>query len=88
MSKSIKKHPDKSPQRRREEKQISFLASITTDQAQLDKLLEGSTPEMRKAMMDRLTPHLPFVPREEVTQDCPHCGLRRGSIIAHECLVN
>jgi hypothetical protein len=88
MSKSIKKPGNLSAKRRSEEKQISFLASITTDQAALDKLLEGSTPEMRKAMIDRLTPHLPFVPREEVTQDCPHCGLRRGSVINHECLVN
>ncbi len=76
------------PEERRTDKQIDFMASLIKDQAELDKLLADAPPVTREKMLERLRPHLSFVPDAEVTRDCPHCGLRRGSVIAHECAVN
>ncbi len=75
------------PEERRDERQIKVMAMQIRDQAMLDKLLDGTAPVMREAMLKRLLPYLPFFPKEEVTADCPECGMRRGSVIAHECLV-
>lgn len=75
------------PEERRTDRQVDFMASLL-DQADLDVLLADAPPATRAAMLDRLRPHLSFVPAEEVTADCPQCGLRRGSVIAHECAVN
>ena len=61
------------------------MAMQVTDQATLDNLLAGAQPFVREAMLERLLPYLPFVPREYETPDCPHCGLERGSAIAHSC---
>lgn len=76
------------PEERRTDRQVDYMASLIKDQAELDVLLAEAPPATRIAMLDRLRPHLSFVPQEEVTPDCPGCGLRRGSVIAHECAVN
>jgi hypothetical protein len=73
------------PQERRDERQIKVMAMQIQDQAMLDKLLDGTVPIMREAMLERLLPHLPFFPKEEVTADCAFCGMRRGSVIPNEC---
>ena len=87
MIKAIRKPASLSPKRRAEEKQIGFMASMIEDQAMLDKFLEGSTGEMREALLARVTPHLTFTPALEIAPDCPNCGLRKGSAINHECLL-
>ena len=74
------------PQERRDERAVKIMASAILNQAMLDKLLEGANPELYAAMMEQLLPHLSFVPADQVTADCPSCGLKRGSVIAHECL--
>lgn len=81
----IKKPSSLSPRERREAKQIRCMSGLIKDQAMLDKLLEGSDPAMRAAMLERIEPFLTFTPKELVTPDCPHCGLRKGSAIDHEC---
>ena len=69
---------------RREERLVKVMATQVANQEMLDKLLDGTSPLMRKALLERLLPYLPFAP-EVPTPDCPHCGFRRGSVIAHEC---
>jgi hypothetical protein len=83
----IKKPSNLSPRMRREAKQINCMAGLIKDQTMLDKLLENSTPAMRAAMLERIGHLLPFVPLEQVTPDCPHCGMRKGSVIDHECVT-
>lgn len=67
--------------------EIEACAHQVKSQAELDILLEGTDPATRSAMLEMLAPHLEFVPREFIAGDCPVCGMRRGSAIAHECLV-
>jgi len=74
------------PQERRDNRMVDLMALQIQDQAQLDKLLEGASPAMREAMLERVTPYLDFTPETVATKDCPNCGLRRGSVIDHECL--
>ena len=84
----IKKPSSLSPRQRRETKQIACMAGLIKNQAMLDKLLDGAGPVMREAMLERVKPHLRFAPKEEVTADCPLCGLRRGTAISHQCLTD
>lgn len=84
---NYKQPPALDPRERRDEKQIQFMAGCIRDQAELDVLLTESKPDLRAAMLERLRPYLRFEP-ETVTADCPRCGLRRGTVIAHECTVN
>ncbi len=86
MSHNFKRPSSIDPQERREERDIALYAMAIENQDELDKLLADSSPAMREAMLERLTPHLRFVP--DPTADCPGCGLRRGSVISHQCLVN
>lgn len=73
------------PQARRDERRIELMATYgIPDQAALDKLLDGTAPAMRTALIERLTPYLMFAP-ETAVADCPNCGLRRGSAIDHAC---
>ncbi len=92
MSHNYKAPQSIDPQERRDEKQIRCMASVL-QQHSLDVLLEGARPDMRAAMLERLLPHLKFVPAEllvidiepPASADCPHCGLRRGTVTAHDC---
>ena len=77
-----------SPAERRQERQIKLMAMHIPDQAALELLLMGSSPDMRAAMLEKVRPYLPFTPEEEVNLDCPACGMKRGSILAHECVLN
>jgi hypothetical protein len=72
------------PRVKRDERQIKVLAMQLRNQDMLDTLLAGTTQFERDAMMERLRPYLRFE-LVEATPDCPHCGLRRGSAIAHSC---
>jgi len=71
---------------RRDEQAIRVMARQLFNQTMLDKLLAGARPDLREAMIARLRPYLPFTPDIEITVDCPQCGMRRGSILAHACL--
>ena len=75
------------PQDRRNERELRIMASAIYTQEMLDKLLAGSAPDMRQAMIERLRPHLRFTPAAEdiEVKDCPHCGFRRGTVVPHEC---
>ena len=75
------------PQERRDERMVKVMATAILDQQMLDKLLEGSHGEMRSAMIERLRPFLSFAPDLPVIEDCPVCGMRRGSVISHECKI-
>ncbi len=78
------------PRERRADKQVRFGTSIMArciqNQDDLDVLLADAKPDMRAAMLERLRPYLSFE-LETVTADCPRCGMKRGTILAHECLV-
>lgn len=87
MSHNFKRPISIHPQERRDGRQIDFMASLIKGQKELDVLLADAPPATRAAMLDRLRPHLSFVPAQDVTPDCPQCGLRRGSVIAHDCLT-
>lgn len=63
---------------------IADMAAKIGNQAMLDQLLAGVAPEREKRLLELLTPHLSFTPGFGI-DDCPICGLRRGSMIAHEC---
>lgn len=86
MAHNFKRPASINPRERREEKQISFMASLIRHQEALDTLLAGSPPEMRAAMLARLLPYLEFIPVELIA-DCPHCGLQRGAAVQHECVA-
>lgn len=86
MSHNFKRPTSIDAQERRDERQIKLMAFQIRDQAMLDKLLEGASPAMRAAMIERLMPYLPFCPKGYVTLDCPECGMKRGSVIPHVCI--
>jgi hypothetical protein len=69
------------------ENEIRRQAALMRDQADLDQFLDGADPAMRTAMIEFLRPFLSFEPIDtlEPSADCPRCGLRRGSVIEHEC---
>ena len=75
------------------EQEIIRLAGLIANQAMLDKILEDTAPALRAGVFAKLRPHLPFepfvqeAPIADTIADCPTCGLRRGSVIEHECLV-
>ena len=73
-----------------QEGEIQRQAALLRDQEDLDELLDGATPAMRTAMIERLRPYLRFTPVDvaEPIVDCPRCGLRRGSAIEHACTTN
>jgi len=75
------------PQVRRDERQIKVMALQIHDQATLDKLLEGSSRQMREMMLERIAPYLSFVPDVEKDLDCLQCGRKGGAVIAHECML-
>jgi hypothetical protein len=86
MSHNFKPPASIDPQDRRDDRMVKVMATQILDQAMLDKLLAGSTGEMREAMLERLIPYLGFTPNPLVSSDCPACGMRRGSVIAHACV--
>jgi hypothetical protein len=67
--------------------EIRRQAALVRDQDDLDQLLDGADPAMRTALIAYLKPYLSFTPVDvaEPIEDCPTCGLRRGSAIAHAC---
>jgi hypothetical protein len=68
------------------EDSIRRQAALLRDQAELDELLDGASDQMRQAMIERLAPYLHFVPEDETpVADCPTCGMKRGSLIPHDC---
>lgn len=75
------------PRLRRNERQVTQMARMIENQEQLDALLAGAGVDLRAAMLERLLPHLRFVPAADPIADCPHCGMRRGSVIPHACQV-
>ena len=86
MSHNFKAPASIDPAERRAERQVNFMAANgVRRQADLDKLLEGAAPAMRDAMIERIRPMLSFEPEATVTEDCPNCGLRRGSVMDHAC---
>jgi hypothetical protein len=85
MSHKFKRPARLNPQERRDERAINLMAMGVPDQNALEVLLAGADAITRRAMIERLRPYLSFEPAE-VTPDCPACGLRRGSVVPHECL--
>lgn len=71
------------PRVRQKDRLLNIMAMQLNPQS-LETLLHGSTPAMRQAMIDRLRPYLQFDPNEKIA-DCARCGMKRGSILAHEC---
>jgi hypothetical protein len=82
---NFKRPASPDPQERQDERLLKVMALQLQNQEHLDALLAGADPLMRHAMLERILPYLSFVP-EEVTADCPACGMKRGSILPHECL--
>jgi hypothetical protein len=72
------------PQDRRDQRQLQLMAGHVVNQHMLDLLLQGAAPGMRKVLLDRLTPYLPFAPAPLPTE-CPECGLAGGATQSHEC---
>jgi hypothetical protein len=87
MSRVFKRTLSIDPRERKAEKEVREMAREITGQAMLDKLLEGSTHEMRAAMLARIGPYLCFVPDVPMELDCPQCGRKGGAVIAHECVL-
>ncbi len=73
------------PQERRDERNVNIMAMQLNPQS-LETLLHGTDPMLREALLVRLRPYLQF-DTEEAIADCARCGMRRGSVIAHECLI-
>ena len=69
MSHNFKRPSNIDPQVRRDERKLLCMAMQLTDQKKLDKLLEGTSPPTRKAVVERLTPYLSFVPKAEPEYD-------------------
>ena len=87
MSHNFKRPASIDPQDRRDDRTVKMMALHIPDQATLDKLLDGARPILREAMLAALAPYLTFVPAGPVmAADCPNCGLRRGTLFAHECV--
>jgi formate dehydrogenase maturation protein FdhE len=82
---NFKRPASVNPKARQDERLLKVMALQLQNQEQLDALLAGADPLMRHAMLERLIPYLSFVP-EEATANCPACGMKRGSILPHECL--
>jgi hypothetical protein len=64
------------------------LAAKIGNQAMLDKVLEDAPSDAARDIILRyVSEFLSFKPEQNVPiEDCPRCGLRRGAMIAHECL--
>ncbi len=70
-----------------EEQQVRLMATCIPDEAALEDLLRGADPLSREGMLEMIRPYLQFeLSAETTTPDCPLCGLRKGSVIPHECL--
>lgn len=73
------------------ESEVARLAGLILNQPMLEKVLADTAPHLRAGVLEKLKPHLPFTPYVDDGQpilDCPKCGLKRGSILPHECLVD
>ena len=86
MSHTFKKPIDMDTLKRQAAREVDILATHIENQAMLDELLKDADPDMRAACLERMAPYLPFVPEDLVIQDCPQCGLRRGSMFPHDCV--
>lgn len=67
---------------------VALLARRIRNQDQLEQILADCQPGTRQAVFDLIKPHLTFTSAEDSGKpiaDCPNCGLRRGSVIQHEC---
>lgn len=71
-----------------EEREVKLLALCLHNEAELEAVLQGASPQMRAGMLDLIGPYLTFRTELVVTPDCPVCGLKRGSVISHECLAS
>ncbi len=71
----------------RKEEAIAELTRLIGNDAMLEKIVNDAVPELRQAVLDKLRPHLCFVPAEIAVADCPNCGRWHGSAISHECVV-
>jgi hypothetical protein len=65
------------------------LAAKIGNQEMLDKVLEEAPNDAARAVIMRyIKDHLAFEPDMGYPiEDCPRCGFRRGTMIAHQCLV-
>lgn len=74
----------------KKEAAIAKMAGLIGNQSMLEKVLDDvqGGPEMRDAVYAMLRPHLLFTPSYEPgdVKDCPTCGMKRGTVIPHECL--
>ncbi len=69
------------------EREIAAMARRIRDQQDLEKLLDGADDQMRASLIERLLPYLDFeIFAVDPTPDCPHCGMKRGSLIPHACV--
>ena len=66
------------------------LAERIGNQAMLDLVLENAPTDAHRALiLQYVRRHLSFEPEQDFPiTDCPRCGLRRGSMIAHECIAD
>jgi hypothetical protein len=66
------------------------LAEKIGNQAMLDKVLEEAPSDAARAIIMRyIQKHLAFEPEQDYPiADCPRCGLKRGTMIAHECIID
>lgn len=89
MSHRFKQVPHAKPSEAFNERQIRLMAEQLRDQADVEKLLEGASDEMRAAMLERIAPFIDFEIFDTTpTPDCPNCGMKRGTIIPHHCQAN
>lgn len=64
---------------------LKEFAEKLTSVDELDKALATLAPDEAYEARKRMLPYLSFDPDAPVVSDCPKCGFKRGSVIAHEC---